>query len=383
MQPAVAEEIRRIAAGPIDWEYLLNEAADQSVTPLLCRQLSSIAGDILDAARMQRLKDLMRAHAMRTLVLTAELIAILNQFRSANIQAIPYKGPVLAAQAYGDVALREFEDLDIVLRQRDMAKANDIVVALGYRPKYPWILSTDANASLVPGEYNYRDVPRHLMVELHTERTLRHFPVPPDLDDLASRLVAVSVGGHDVHTFAPEDMLVLLCIHGAKDFWERLSWIADVAEFVQAYPRLDWDRCLHRAASLHAQRMLDLGLALAVRFYGPALPVDFLARVRADAAVEEVAAQVERRLLMRPRVELGGAGRFHFRRHMLGGALAGWRYSFRLATVPSEDDWSMVKLPNALAPLYIALRPLRLLRKYGVSDEAAPREAIAAKKTSN
>jgi len=383
MQPAIAEEIRRIAAGPIDWEYLLNEAADQSVTPLLCRQLSAVAADILDEARIQRLKDLMRAHAMRTLVLAAELITILNQFRSTDIQAIPYKGPVLAAQAYGDVALREFEDLDIVLRQRDMTKANDIIVGLGYRPKYPWILSADANASLVPGEYNYRDEPRRMMVELHTERTLRHFPVPPDLDDLASRLVPVSVGGHDVYTFASEDMLVLLCIHGAKDFWERLSWIADVAEFVQAYPQLDWDRCLRRAASMRAERMLDLGLALGVRFFDAPLPAEILARVRADAAAEAIAAEVERRLLTRTRVELGGAGRFHFRRHMLGGAVAGWRYSLRLATVPSEDDWSMVKLPNALAPLYIALRPLRLLRKYGVSDETAPREAVAAKKASN
>lgn len=372
MQPAIADEIRNLARGAIDWDFLLLEAADQSVTPLLCRQLPAAATDLLEPARIERLKEIARANAMRALLLTAELVAIMNQFRSEGIQAIPYKGPVLAAQAYGDVTLREFEDLDIVLRQRDMAKANKIVTAFGYRPKYPWILSADAAASLVPGEYNYRDEPRRMMVELHTERTLRHFPLPPDLDDLASRLVPVSVGGHDLLTFAPEDMLVLLCIHGSKDFWERLSWIADVAEFVQANPQLDWDQCLRRAQAWRAQRMLIVGLALAIRLFNLSLPSEILSRVRADSVADCVASQVERRLLARQRRDLGGVGRFNFRRHMLEDTLAGWSYSLRLATVPSEDDWSMVRLPNLLAPLYIALRPLRLLRKYGVSDASSP-----------
>jgi hypothetical protein len=33
--------------------------------------------------------------------------------------------------------------------------------------------------------------------------------------------------------------------------------------------------------------------------------------------------------------------------------------------VPADEDWEFVKLPPALAPLYVALRPMRLLRKYG------------------
>ena len=98
-----------------------------------------------------------------------------------------------------------------------------------------------------------------MMVELHTEVTLRHFPVPPDLDDLTRRLVPVALSGHEIRTFAPEDVLPILCIHGSKDFWERISWIADIAELVRAYPQLDWDIVVRRAESWHAQRMLHLG----------------------------------------------------------------------------------------------------------------------------
>ena len=65
----------------------------------------------------------------------------------------------------------------------------------------------------------------------------------------------------------------------------------------------------------------------------------------------------------------GAAGRFRFRRRMLEGIFDGWRYSVRLTISPAEEDGETVRLPRPLAPLYVALRPFRLLRKYGASDE--------------
>jgi hypothetical protein len=269
------------------------------------------------------------------------------------------------------VTRREFEDLDIVLRQRDMPQAHDAMLGLGYRPKFDWILSADAAASLVPGEYNYRDEARRVMVELHTEITLRHFPVLPDLEELARHCVPVMLSGHEVRTFAVEDGLPILCIHGSKDFWERLSWIADISELIQAYPSLDWNAALRRAESLKAERMLHLGLALANRLLGAPLPEEIARRVKADHIAQAVATEVEQRLSSRELPPLDAVGRFHFRRRMLTEALAGWRYAMRLAVVPAEEDWMMMRLPRPLAPLYLALRPLRLLRKYGWASRRA------------
>jgi hypothetical protein len=207
-----------------------------------------------------------------------------------------------------------------------------------------------------------------MIIDLHTEYTLRHFPLPPDIDALAERLVSVSVGGHVIETFGPEDGLSLLCIHGSKDFWERISWIADVAEFVQAHPRLDWDQVIRRAESLRAQRMLHLGLALAIRSFDVQLPGEILRRVEADEIAGVLAGEIELRIFHDGANSFGAAGRFWFRRRMLAGIFEGWRYSARLAVSPAEEDWEMVRLPRALAPLYVALRPLRLLLKYRASD---------------
>ena len=367
LPPAFAKEIRELAAGPLEWDYLFAKAAHNSLRPLLARHLSACAAEIVPPQQLKRLVDAVRANTARSLILTAELIHVMGRFREAGISAVPYKGPVTAVQAYEDITLREFEDLDIVLRQHDMPRANEVVTSFGYAPKFPWALPPGTGSALVPGEYQYRDHSRRMVLELHTERTLRHFPVPPDLDDLARRLVPVFLGGHEIRTFAPEDALVMLCIHGSKDFWGRISWIADIAELIRTRPELDWDAVYIRADSWNARRMLHLGLGLASEILDARLPDEIGARLQGDRVAAALASEVTQRLLQRDQRALGSAGRFSFRRRMLEGALAGWRYSTRLAVAPAEEDWQMVRLPGPLAPLYVALRPFRLLRKYGWS----------------
>ncbi|HXZ13366.1 MAG TPA: nucleotidyltransferase family protein [Candidatus Sulfotelmatobacter sp.] len=373
MSAPPAEQIREILKAPIDWDYLHAEAAENSITPLVEKHLRVLGKDLVPPEELERWKQAARANTVRCLYLTAELNRVLGLFQSNGIEVIPYKGPVLAAQAYGDATLREFEDLDLILRQRDLPRAHEIMLGLGYRPKFPWILSSSAAASLVPGEYNYRDEARRLMVELHTEITLRHFPVVPDLDAFTQRLAKVTLAGREVKTFCLEDLLPVLCVHGSKDFWERLSWIADIAELVQANPGLDWAEVIRRAESLRTRRMLYLGLILAAEILDAPLPEELLRDARADKSAVSVASEVRGRLLSRLMPHLDAAGRFRFRRRMVPGTVGGWRYAARLAVVPAEEDWTMVRLPGPLAPLYVALRPLRLLIKYGWSSRRTPR----------
>jgi hypothetical protein len=364
--PEIAAEIAAILAKPLDWELFASESLENSVTPLVIRALRATGWASVPPEWKAKFNDMERKIAMRGMMLTAELLRLLDAFRDRGIRAIPYKGPILAAQAYGDFTLREYEDLDLILPQRDMLAANEIVVGFGYKPKYPWIFSANAEATLVPGEYNYRDYSRHAMIELHTERTLRHFPVAPDIDGFLANLVPVRLADHDVMTFAPEDLLTMLCIHGSKDFWERLSWIADISELVQSKPSFDWSRARQFAEARRATRMVRLGLALARSLFDTPLPSEIAAEVAADTVATARAESIARRLVRRPFNTLSGTQRFTYRREMQEGIVAGWRYASRLAVLPAEEDWEFVQLPPSLAPLYIALRPIRLLKKYGM-----------------
>lgn len=373
VEAPAAQEIRELCAAPLDWEFVVNEAAVNSILPLVARQISAVAPDVAPPSQIDRLTKAARANALRSLTLTAELIKITYLLRAAGIQAMPYKGPVLAVQAYGDVALREFEDLDIILRQRDMAGVNEIAKNLGYRPQHAWVFDSGRTSAVVPGEYDYRDQARGMVVEFHTELTLRHFPVRPDLDEMSQRLVPVMLSGHKIRTFASEDMLPLLCIHGSKDFWERISWIADISEFIRSHPPLDWDAVCRRADALRAGRMLRVGLALATKLLSAAIPDEVSARVRSDSVAEAVASEIVQRHLARETRERDAAERFHFRRRMVAGSIAGWGYSLRLATLPADEDSAAMQLPRPLAPLYALMRPFRLLRQYHPSARSSER----------
>jgi len=124
---------------------------------------------------------------------------------------------------------------------------------------------------------------------------------------------------------------------------------------------------MRRAESLGAARMLNAGLALATGLCDAPVPPAVQQRIEADRRASDVASEILTRLMSRKYRPLDAAGRFNFRRRMLPETLAGWRYATRLSVIPSEDDWEMVRLPGLLSPLYIALRPLRLLQKYGWS----------------
>jgi hypothetical protein len=364
LRPEDGAAVRELAARPLDWDFVIAAAAENSVMPLLARQLAAHAADLVPAASLERIKAAARANTLRCLKLTGELLRVLTEFATRGIEAIPYKGPVLAALAYGDVAMREYEDLDIVLRQRDVAKADEAMRALGYGARYPWIHSRRA-AALVPGEYNYREAERGIIVELHTERTMRHFPRAIDLDALALRSTAVALSGHEVKSFSPDDLLPILSVHGAKDYWERILWVADIAALARRGSGCDWENVMRRADDWRAGRMLRIGLALAVELLGTELPESVLSRVEADGAAIAIANERAAALMERETQRMDGKAAFRYRRAMVEGALGGWRYAWRLALAPAEEDWQAARLPRALQPLYAVMRPLRLLKKYG------------------
>lgn len=365
-----AARIRALVCGGLDWAYLLAAAGEHGVVPLLSRQLQAACPQDVPPPWREELRKEFQRNTARNLFLTSELLRILQLFQDHAVTAIPYKGPALAALAYGNMAFRQFGDLDIVVRQRDAARAYELLAADGYRADVP---PPDATQQ-IPGQYQFIREAGKNVVELHTERTLRYFPTPLDLEQLCGRLEPVSLGGRDVLTFSAEDALPMLCVHASKHFWERIAWIADIAELSQIPRGVNWAAAAEQARRLGAERMMHLGLHLASELLGAGLPEEMRRRVQADHTAVSLAAQVRGQLLGESGALPGAAQRLAFRLRMRGSFWEGVRYCFRLATAPTEEDWSVVRLSGPLRPLYAALRPIRLLRKYGLGlprDQAA------------
>ena len=133
--------------------------------------------------------------------------------------------------------------------------------------------------------------PQKISVEFHTERTLRYFPTPIDLPELTGRMMTVEIGGQRLRTFPVEDTLVMLCVHGAKHFWERIGWVLDIAKLATAQ-EVNWTLAMQIAAKMESTRVFLLGLYLAHDLFEAPLPEQLLEEIGGDRTVQELAEKV-------------------------------------------------------------------------------------------
>src|SRR5882762_9287231 len=344
-----------------DWLVLLQDAESHGVMPLLAERVMNLGPVLVPPDIRDRLRESRRAFTACSLQMTAELFRLMERFTALRVETLVTKGPALSVRCYGDPGLRQYSDLDLVIRQTDIRRATQAMLDLAYEPRVPL---TAIDAKKIPGEYAFRKPGTHLLVEFHTERTFRYHPRPLQIEKLFERRAFVSIDGRDVPALSPEDELVLICVHGAKHFWERLMWIADVAALISRQP-LDWDRALAVANEVGAQRILHLGLRLAADLLDAELPAHLKAAVQSDRTVVKLAAQIESRLAHRELHEIGIFQRAAFRVRMHRGFLPGLAYLLRLTLTPTEEDWTPGKEGDR-RPLVDAIsRPLRLARKHG------------------
>ena len=351
----------------VDWPRLLALAEDHGVIGHLAAAMSDIGPAATPPGIKLKLLEMQRSQNFLTLRLTAELFRVLELFVAKNIPVLVVKGPVLAMQAYGDPATRSYGDLDLLVRQRDVRSATEAMLASGYQAAVP--LSA-IDAGKIPGQYLFTKADSSLLVELHSDFTLRYFPRRLPIEDFFARQICVRVDAHEVPSVSVEDQLVLICVHGAKHFWDRLSWIADVAALVTRQTAINWDRAWESAKAVRAKHLLNAGLRLAADLLCVRLPEKVSARVQSDASATKL---VEGILRWLPAAGWASPNLFEravFRLRMRGGLLAAPAYLLRLSLSPTEEDWQADGQISHNHFLDVLRRPLRLARKHGRS----PRE---------
>ncbi len=235
------------------------------MSALMLRGLRRIAPDQIPAT----LPQLVTLQLGRTMAMTRELTQALASLADAGIPAITFKGPTLAVSVYGDLGLRPFGDLDILVRPDDFEAALALLSEAGYRPQRPF-----------PWECHLVHSERGTCLDLHAALSHDGIPYGLDFDQLEARAARIELDGHEVACPDAEDLLLLLCVHLTKDMWDvrsgfapnlRLIKLADIAELVRRREP-DWDLVLERAQTLRVLRILRFALGVVRQVYPVALP---------------------------------------------------------------------------------------------------------------
>jgi Uncharacterised nucleotidyltransferase len=355
--------LRQLLEKNLDWDYLYKIAQRHGLIPLLYDRLRQADVAWGPADLLRRLKLNYQQNAARNQVLTNELLSLIAELQANGIESLPFKGPVLAVVAFGNPALRCFADLDLIVRQRDVAAARQILVARGYQPARN--LDLRQERLLLESQHNiqFTHEEGRLIVELHWRVSADLFASSLSAEDLWANLETITLNEVAVRSLPAEELVFSLCVHGSRHLWEKLSWVCDVAMLVGADRMIDWTRLLERAEKANTERMLFLGLLLVRDLCGVSLPSDVNQHIAADRTVALLASRITARMLSgTAQVPIGVLEILKCNLLLRKSWAARARY-FLFALSPSDDDLGSLALPRFLNFFYYGLRPLRLLQK--------------------
>src|SRR5262245_23166217 len=229
---AVHPVVRLPAGASIDWASFMRLADWHEVTDLLLSPLRAATFDVprelVDALDRRLLEK-----TAENLARTTQLVALLELFRGHGIRALAFKGPTLAAGIYGHLGLRNSADLDILVDRRHASRVRPLMLRAGYTlpPRedqrcgsllYGLLPAAGRDDTLVPGN------PHHAAVDIHVGFAFWTQGIRLDPDGLFDRATTVDVAGHPVLTLCPDDLLLVLAIHGMMHGWCLLRFVTDV-----------------------------------------------------------------------------------------------------------------------------------------------------------
>ncbi len=360
------EEIRRLASEPLDWEWFKRIAERNQILPLVYNNLRNALTDSSHAEIVRSFRDAALGHIRHSMSQAAELVRVTDSVRTAGFETVALKGVSLSVLAYGNLAMRSSGDIDLLVPAAQVPDVERVLLGLGYARFEP-------TAELTPRRMkHYLRYYKHFTyfsadgapLELHW-RLFHNIPLLKETDPKCPPTMQVPVGPGVVATLSRNELFLYLSVHGAIHGWPILKWLADVGSLLNIMSADD----LRHVAALASERglMAELRAALILvdLFLAIERPAVELPSER-DRVVERIVKMAQRLLTANsycleiqclPRL-----GMFLYDLRLR----SSWRYRSedirRLFVFP--DDWDLIDLPDALFPLYAAVRPVSWLLRH-------------------
>ncbi len=356
------EATRQLLNGPIDWEFLLHAAGHHGMGHLLFNHFQSNSLDsVVPEEVRSKLQRRLYANAARNEILVRELLRIIDRVETAGVAALPHKGPVLALLDYGDLAYREFSDLDILIPKSRYSIASRVLKELGYEPHRQEFEGESRFGLGETDQEGFRHTESGIFVELQWGLLPEWRVKRSDFATLWERATTVCLGDREVKTLGREDMLLALGVHGSKHLWSRMEWLLSFAEFVRHYgEEIDFGRVTDEARGCGCLPMMLLAFWMAKELLGvppplelPSGPVPAIGQFLRDRLLSGVLED-----------DIDPVRRFQIHMQLTESRPARARMWLHAITHPRPADWDSVRLPKGLYFLYYIFRPVRLVYRY-------------------
>lgn len=356
------EQDQRIAINEftdIDWNRFLELTRHHRVYPIVYKKLRelSLHERWIPEIVMQILSKEYQKNIYQMLHLSGEMETICRLLTDHHIHTLFLKGPVLAADLYGDLSLRTSCDLDILVLAGDLNRSEQLLGTLGYKK--------DEYIQTILGDWKWR---HHHITFFHPEKGVKveiHWRLSPGpssepiFNELWARKRKSTLTLYPIYYLGREDLFFFLVCHGARHGWSRLRWLADIHQI--ALQPLDW-AALNKLLAKH--RSLDVAgqaLILASRLLHTPVtePIHALiGRNRANRLAHAAMYYIRRVINLHSLPVPEDVSRYH-KRHLFALMSMESKVLFVLGFLyPYPEDAKTLPLPKKLHFLYFPLRPI-------------------------
>ena len=360
----------------LNWVRVIKIAQFHRLLPLLHKVFSSMSSVELPDKVLKELRKYQLRNIGHNFFLVQELIDFLGILDTHHIKAITFKGPMTAVSAYGDLSMRTFCDLDLLVHPDDFLKLRDIAVKHGYQcDKLMAVAERECLEILTPQEqesyfqsqkeFSVFNPKKRIFLDIHQGVLSKHFLPLFDTRWLWNHTQVTDIGGQKVLGLIPEVQILILCAQGAEDYWNQLGKICDVAMLMDKNPSLDWDYLLKISEELDIVLRLLLGLSLVQNLYDVVLPDSVQQKVKQISAMQSLVQEVQQNILLGKRTYIDSRltmGRVVHQYRLM----TDWRNKVQFVwnlMHPTLADMAAMPLPKPLFFIYYLSRPLRLVQE--------------------
>ncbi len=351
----------KVAPRNIDWPYVSRLALRHGLVTALHRYFTASGAHGVPQHVLEHVRFQSERNGLRNKFLARELGKILAAFREHRIRAVALRGLVLGPVIYGDLAVRELADLDILVRRRDTPDAAKVLRSLHYAPMSSLAPEQETAYLSFHPEHGFIRGDQRVHLELRWTPVSEFVRSERGAEPFWEQLEAAPlIDGVTVDVLAPHNLTLLLCLHGARQGWGCVGLVRDVAEWIGGPRRIDWERTVAAARALGAERALRVGLLLTADLLGASLPDGFELRLGRDPKAVRLARRAAAGLGMGTQTR-EAAQRTVFHLALREGVARKARFVFGPLVIPTAPDWAWLSLPRPLRGLYYVLRPFRLV----------------------
>jgi hypothetical protein len=355
------ETIRAAAAGPLDWPCFLRVARRHRVLGLVHDGLTRATPEVPPAIARE-ISALAAEQVHQNLARAAEALRLQRLFNESGLPVLFVKGASLAVLAFGNLALRGGQDIDLLVPRETLTAATAMVERAGYRRFDPPPGISDAQLRLlipIRKDFGFAHQSTGLPIELHWRLFLNPHALTEASIMAASRVVPLTAAA-GLRTMGEEDLFAYLCMHGALHWWNRLKWLADLNALLAFTAEESVERLVRAAEARGAGRASVQALLLCRRLLGMPLPARLMATMGKSATVRWLEATALNAMTIGRGEHDPHDARFGTTRGSLSTFLLSRSWRYRLAELnlhlTNQIDVLTMPLPERLRFLYPLLR---------------------------